>query len=53
MRVSAGNSRGVIKGLGLMLAVLSGAPLQAATSVLIWPIDPVLEADQKASALWL
>lgn len=25
----------------------------AATSVLIWPIDPVLEADQKAGALWL
>ncbi|WP_277963235.1 fimbrial biogenesis chaperone [Pseudomonas sp. RIT-To-2] len=26
---------------------------QAASSVLIWPIDPVLEADQQASALWL
>jgi len=25
----------------------------AASSVLIWPIDPVLEADQQASALWL
>ena len=24
-----------------------------ARSVLIWPIDPVLEADQQASALWL
>ena len=26
---------------------------QAATSVLIWPIDPVIEAEQKAGALWL
>ncbi|MHC6225647.1 fimbrial biogenesis chaperone [Pseudomonas sp. X10] len=25
----------------------------AASSVLIWPIDPVLESDQRASALWL
>ena len=25
----------------------------AASSILIWPIDPVLEADQQASALWL
>ncbi|MDE1168050.1 MAG: molecular chaperone [Pseudomonas sp.] len=28
-------------------------PALAASSVLIWPIDPVLEADQQASALWL
>nr|WP_236427997.1 molecular chaperone [Pseudomonas syringae] len=27
--------------------------VNAASSVLIWPIDPVLEADQQASALWL
>jgi fimbrial chaperone protein len=26
---------------------------QGGSSVLIWPIDPVLEADQQASALWL
>jgi len=25
----------------------------SASSVLIWPIDPVLESDQRASALWL
>ncbi|WP_425394795.1 fimbrial biogenesis chaperone [Burkholderia arboris] len=25
----------------------------AATSVMIWPIDPVIESDQRASALWL
>nr|WP_314877536.1 molecular chaperone [uncultured Pseudomonas sp.] len=35
---------------GLLLA---SQPAAAATSVLIWPIDPVLEADQKAGALWL
>lgn len=36
--------------VGLLLA---SQPAAAATSVLIWPIDPVLEADQKAGALWL
>ncbi|AMB85660.1 molecular chaperone [Pseudomonas agarici] len=39
---------------GLMVLVLLGAgQVRAASSVLIWPIDPVLEADQQASALWL
>ncbi|WP_194790613.1 molecular chaperone [Pseudomonas sp. UFMG81] len=33
--------------------LLASTPAMAATSVLIWPIDPVLEADQKAGALWL
>ena len=33
--------------------VLLPFTVQAASSVLIWPIDPVLEADQQASALWL
>lgn len=37
--------------IGLLL--LASVPAGAATSVLIWPIDPVLEADQKAGALWL
>ena len=37
--------------LGLVL--LGASQVQAASSVLIWPIDPVLEADQQASALWL
>ncbi|MFJ3486434.1 molecular chaperone [Pseudomonas sp. NPDC090202] len=45
-------SRGVHIGL-LTLAMLGAVPAQAASSVLIWPIDPVLEADQQASALWL
>ena len=35
----------------LMLGVTQQA--LAASSILIWPIDPVLEADQQASALWL
>lgn len=39
---------------GLLAAALLGTGgVQAASSVLIWPIDPVLEADQQASALWL
>jgi len=37
----------------LSLPLLATSPVQAASSVLIWPIDPVLEADQQASALWL
>ena len=37
----------------LALALLGASQVQAASSVLIWPIDPVLEADQQASALWL
>jgi fimbrial chaperone protein len=37
----------------LALVMLGAGQVQAASSVLIWPIDPVLEADQQASALWL
>jgi len=37
----------------IALMWLASLPAWAATSVLIWPIDPVLEADQKAGALWL
>ncbi|WP_095118178.1 molecular chaperone [Pseudomonas sp. Irchel s3f10] len=35
------------------MVMLGASQAQAASSVLIWPIDPVLEADQQASALWL
>nr|WP_315446116.1 molecular chaperone [uncultured Pseudomonas sp.] len=37
----------------LALVMLGACNALAASSVLIWPIDPVLEADQQASALWL
>ncbi|MHC8327798.1 fimbrial biogenesis chaperone [Pseudomonas sp. LB1P83] len=37
----------------LAMLSLGTVEAQAASSVLIWPIDPVLEADQQASALWL
>ncbi|MGE7956055.1 fimbrial biogenesis chaperone [Pseudomonas sp. NPDC089530] len=37
----------------LAMALLGTVKAGAASSVLIWPIDPVLEADQQASALWL
>lgn len=39
--------------VALLLAMLWGGAVQAATSVLIWPIDPVIESDQRAGALWL
>ncbi|MFJ2281690.1 molecular chaperone [Pseudomonas sp. NPDC087803] len=42
-----------LQGALLALVMLGGGNAQAASSVLIWPIDPVLEADQQASALWL
>ena len=48
MRAGAKWTRGLT---GLLS--LASLPAWAATSVLIWPIDPVLEADQQASALWL
>lgn len=37
----------------LLAMLLVVGKTQAASSILIWPIDPVLEADQQASALWL
>ncbi|CAI8752866.1 molecular chaperone [Pseudomonas zeae] len=37
----------------LVMLMLGTVMAQAASSVLIWPIDPILEADQQASALWL
>ena len=43
----------VVGHAGLALLLLAAVEAQAASSVLIWPIDPVLEADQQASALWL
>ena len=43
-----------VQGLAFcLLAVGVAQSVQAASSILIWPIDPVLEADQQASALWL
>ncbi len=38
--------------MALLLALASGVA-QAASSVLIWPINPQIESTQKAAALWL
>ncbi len=43
----------VLRHAWLAMALLGASQAQAASSVLIWPIDPVLEADQQAGALWL
>ncbi|EJM81950.1 fimbrial biogenesis chaperone [Pseudomonas sp. GM60] len=43
----------VVRQAVLAMLLLGAVKVQAASSVLIWPIDPVLEADQQASALWL
>ncbi|CNK95311.1 fimbrial biogenesis chaperone [Yersinia kristensenii] len=37
----------------LFATALASSPLNAASSVLIWPIDPVINSDEKATALWL
>lgn len=37
----------------LFAILLQSAPAHASGAVLIWPIDPVIEQDQKAVALWL
>ena len=36
-----------------MTVAYAGQPARAATSVSIWPIDPVIESGQHAAALWL
>ena len=45
--------RSLGQGAVAALLMMGMSHVQAASSVLIWPIDPVLEADQQASALWL
>ncbi len=37
----------------LMLCCLGLSPVQAQTSIMIWPLDPVIEDDQRATAMWL
>lgn len=37
---------------GLLVALAAGGAL-AQSSLMIWPLDPVIEHDQRASALWL
>ncbi len=40
--------------MAVMTVVFQVTPLvHAASSVMIWPVDPVIEDDQQASALWL
>jgi len=51
--ISPSRRPSVVRHALLALLWLGAAKVQAASSVLIWPIDPVLEADQQASALWL
>jgi len=42
------------RALACVISMASGLNhVEAASSVLIWPLDPVIEADQKAVALWL
>lgn len=36
-----------------VLACLCTSAVQAQTSVMIWPLDPVIEEDQRAAAMWL
>lgn len=42
----------VVVAMTILVGAAAGAAC-AATSVMIWPIDPVIESDQRAAALWL
>ncbi|WP_408611232.1 fimbrial biogenesis chaperone [Burkholderia stabilis] len=39
--------------MAVSMTIACASAAHAATSVMIWPIDPVIESDQRASALWL
>lgn len=45
--------RCMVRGALVALALAGGGVAQAAASVMIWPIDPVIKSDQRAAALWL
>ncbi|MGH8081124.1 MAG: fimbrial biogenesis chaperone [Lysobacter sp.] len=36
-----------------LLGLIASGHAHAANSILIWPIDPVIESDERATALWL
>lgn len=42
-----------LRNLFLLLALFLTSQAQAANSVMIWPIDPAINPDEKASELWL
>lgn len=48
-----GSLRGILWLGGLLLSGLMSGLVHAASAVLIWPINPVLESDQSATAVWL
>nr|WP_318381288.1 molecular chaperone [uncultured Enterobacter sp.] len=52
MRICTGHIRAVA---GLLTATLAGAvqPVHAAATILLWPIDPWMSADTKATELWI
>ena len=51
-RAATGLRRAVRAALAALALTGAGAA-HAAASVMIWPIDPVIESDQRAGALWL
>ncbi|WP_321891686.1 molecular chaperone [Burkholderia cenocepacia] len=54
--VDRGVGRALQRAMRVAVAALSlacASAAQAAASVMIWPIDPVIESDQRAAALWL
>ncbi|MGS0893974.1 fimbrial biogenesis chaperone [Burkholderia stagnalis] len=42
-----------IRAVAALAAAFAAGAVHAAASVMIWPIDPVIENDQHAAALWL
>lgn len=45
--------QGIARLAALVLLATASALTNAASSVLIWPINPVIEAESNAAALWL
>lgn len=45
--------RPLLAAAALALHPAAALPVRAATPLLIWPVDPVVEPDRRASALWL
>lgn len=40
-------------GVSAAVALLASSSAHAATAMMIWPVDPVIESDQRGAAVWL
>ncbi len=45
--------KSLVRPAGALLALCLSSAAPAATSILVWPIDPVIEHDESGAAIWL